>query len=134
MKALKNFQIEAIHRKLSFGLVLFGGIVLIAGLSIIAKFADIQFLNSKIEHKNSQSKNKIVTVSGSLACLPLKDSASETKDCELGVKSSDGYYAVSGSGLQSVYGEAGGAGIEISGELIPAGPQEKHDIIGTVVQ
>lgn len=43
MKALKNFQIEAIHRKLSFGLVLLGGIVLVAGLGIIAKFADIQF-------------------------------------------------------------------------------------------
>ena len=133
MRALKDFQVESIHRKLSFRLVLLGGVVLVAGIGIIAKFADIQFVNSKID-KSSHAKNKTITISGDLACLPLKDSSSKPTNCELGVKTPDGYYAVSGSAIPFAYGEAGSSGIELSGEFIPAGDQEKHDIVGTIIQ
>lgn len=139
MKALKDFQIEAIHRKISFLLVIVGGLVLVAGVALIAKFGDLQFISSKIDKNNSQKTQKqTITIAGIPSCLPLKSGEKvESSNCEYGIKTSDGkFYAIgsSSSNPLTLYGEAGSAGVEISGEFLPVSKDEKFDIVGTVVQ
>lgn len=135
MKELKDFQVEAINRKVAFGLVIVAALVAVAGLGLVARFGDIAFWNSKAENRKVVSHKKM-TVSGSLTCLALK-SGEKTSDCQWGIKDSKGQiYAISDSSskLTNVYGEAGSTGVEISGEFIPAGDGEKYDITGTIVR
>ena len=139
MKALKDFQIEAIHRKISFLLGLVGGLVLIAGVALIAKFGDLQFISSKIDKNNSRKTQKqTITIAGIPSCLPLKSGEKvESSNYEYGIKTSDGkFYAIGSSGSNpiSLYGEAGSEGVEISGEFIPAGKNEELNIEGTILQ
>ncbi|MDO4872027.1 MAG: hypothetical protein Q4A27_01180 [bacterium] len=136
IRALKDFQIEAIHRKISFLLVIILGILLISGVGIVAKFSDLAFIRGIIFHKAAEnSKREVVTIAGVPSCLKLK-SGEETTHCEYGIRTSEGkYYALTNSGNNPInlYGEAGSAeGVEITGELTPAGEKEKYDIVGTI--
>ena len=130
---LKDFQIEAIHRKVSSILLIFLGLVLIAALGVVAKFGNLAFIGSKKSDQASQGlAHETRKIAGSLACLPLKDGV--VKSCEYGIKTSNGeYYAVSGMSLQAAYGKASSSGIEVSGEFIAAGDREKHNIVGTIL-
>lgn len=138
MKELKDFQIEKIHRRVSSVLVIFLGLVLVAGIAIVAKFGDLSFEKLNIAQKSKHnSQYEVRTISGVPTCLPLK-SGDATTACEYGIKASDGkFYALSSGGSNPVtlYGEAGSAdGLEISGEFIPASADEKFDIVGTIFQ
>lgn len=137
MKPLKDFQIEKIHRRLSFGLVIFLALVLVAGIGILAKFGDLSFAEMNIAKKSSEnSKREFRTISGIPSCLPLK-SGDTGRKCEYGIKTKDGlFYALSNNQFnsKSLTGEAGANGIEITGEFIPASQSEEYDIVGTIVQ
>ena len=128
MKELKDFQVEAIHRKVSGSLIITLGIVLIAGIGFVAKFGDLAFKQQRIKIKSEEE----VTISGVPACLPLKNKE-KAESCEYGIKTSDGkYYAV--SNLANFYGEAGVDGVSVTGKLIKAGSSEKFDIAGTIMR
>ncbi len=139
MAKIKGFtkpQAEAFHRKLVGTLVAVIGIVLIFGVGIVIRFADLAVIRHKIG-LNSNIERESITVSGAAACLPLRAGAeNKDADCVLGIKTDDGdYYAIDGdrSNPLNLYGEIGSKGFEVKGELIEAGPEESYDIIGTVI-
>lgn len=132
MKELKDFQIEAIHRKVSGSLIVMLGIVLVAGIGLAAKFGDLAFRQQQIANQTKTKTKEEITISGVPACLPLK-SGEKVEKCEYGIKTSDGkYYAV--SNFSDFYGEAGASGVNVTGKLIKAGEGEKFDIVGTIIQ
>ena len=54
MKELKDFQVEAIHRKVSGSLIITLGIVLVAGIGFVAKFGDLAFKQQRVKIKSEE--------------------------------------------------------------------------------
>lgn len=136
-KKITNSQKETVNRKITGLLVVFLGVIMIVGVSFLARFADLAVVRDKIKNK-SVDKDKIVKISGTPACLPIKSQYKEednsNSNCQLGLKSDSGeYYALYGQNSLSLYGEIGASTFEIEGELIDAGKAEKYDISGTII-
>ena len=135
MKKLTNEKIDQINRKTTGILIMVIGLILIFAVALLAKFADLAVIREKLNLTSSITKYSI-TIKGQTSCLPLKESETSSGSCELGLKSEDGkYYAINGSNSPlDLYSEAGSPTVEITGELIEAGPDEKYNIVGTIIQ
>ncbi len=95
------------------------------GLSLYKGAVD----NSSIALLNQKA---VITVSGTVACLPHKDtSGPQTAECLYGVKVGSGYYAINDhTSLAATYGE--GSQLTVTGTLVPPATDEKYAIVGTI--
>jgi hypothetical protein len=111
------------------------GLVLIFGVALLARFADLAVVRNKLQVEGESKKNNSITISGQTTCLPLRQGRKASGNCELGIKTDSGeYYAV--NSIQNpleIYGEVGSSTVEISGELVKAGSDENYDIVGTII-
>ncbi|MBP9489687.1 hypothetical protein KBE46_03375 [Candidatus Saccharibacteria bacterium] len=135
MKKLTNEKIDQINRKSTGILIMVIGLVLIFGVALLARFADLAVVRNKLQVEGESKKNNSITISGQTTCLPLRQGRKASGNCELGIKTDSGeYYAV--NSIQNpleIYGEVGSSTVEISGELVKAGSDENYDIVGTII-
>ena len=135
MKKLTNEKIDQINRKSTGILIMVIGLVLIFGVALLARFADLAVVRNKLQVEGESKKNNSITISGQTTCLPLRQGRKASGNCELGIKTDSGeYYAV--NCIQNpleIYGEVGSSTVEISGELVKAGSDENYDIVGTII-
>ena len=135
MKKLTNEKIDQINRKSTGILIMVIGLVLIFGVALLARFADLAVVRNKLQVEGESKKNNSITISGQTMCLPLRQGRKASGNCELGIKTDSGeYYAV--NSIQNpleIYGEVGSSTVEISGELVKAGSDENYDIVGTII-
>ena len=135
MKKLTNEKIDQINRKSTGILIMVIGLVLIFGVALLARFADLAVVRNKLQVEGESKKNNSITISGQTTCLPLRQGKKASGNCELGIKTDSGeYYAV--NSIQNpleIYGEVGSSTVEISGELVKAGSDENYDIVGTII-
>ena len=135
MKKLTNEKIDQINRKSTGILIMVIGLVLIFGVALLARFADLAVVRNKLQVEGESKKNNSITISGQTTCLPLRLGRKASGNCELGIKTDSGeYYAV--NSIQNpleIYGEVGSSTVEISGELVKAGSDENYDIVGTII-
>ena len=135
MKKLTNEKNDQINRKSTGILIMVIGLVLIFGVALLARFADLAVVRNKLQVEGESKKNNSITISGQTTCLPLRQGRKASGNCELGIKTDSGeYYAV--NSIQNpleIYGEVGSSTVEISGELVKAGSDENYDIVGTII-
>ena len=135
MKKLTNEKIDQINRKSTGILIMVIGLVLIFGVALLARFADLAVVRNKLQVEGESKKNNSITISGQTTCLPLRQGRKASGNCELGIKTDSGeYYAV--NSIQNpleIYGEVGSSTVEISGELVKAGSDENYDMVGTII-
>ena len=135
MKKLTNEKIDQINRKSTGILIMVIGLVLIFGVALLARFADLAVVRNKLQVEGESKKNNSITISGQTTCLSLRQRRKASGNCELGIKTDSGeYYAV--NSIQNpleIYGEVGSSTVEISGELVKAGSDENYDIVGTII-
>ena len=135
MKKLTYEKIDQINRKSTGILIMVIGLVLIFGVALLARFADLAVVRNKLQVEGESKKNNSITISGQTTCLPLRQGRKASGNCELGIKTDSGeYYAV--NSIQNpleIYGEVGSSTVEISGELVKAGSDENYDIVGTII-
>ena len=135
MKKLTNEKIDQINRKSTGILIMVIGLVLIFGVALLARFADLAVVRNKLQVEGESKKNNSITISGQTTCLPLRQGRKASGNCELGIKTDSGeYYAV--NSIQNpleIYGEVGSSTVEVSGELVKAGSDENYDIVGTII-
>ncbi|MBS7346113.1 MAG: hypothetical protein KIG14_00155 [Candidatus Sacchiramonaceae bacterium] len=138
IKGFSKAQTEAFNRKLVGVLVAAVGILLVFGVGIVARFADLAIVRQKIK-SNSTIEHTTRKISGMATCLPQKssqDNRDVTQECAVGIRTQDGdYYAVGSNGGNPIdlYGEIGSGEFEVEGEFIKAGTEETYDIIGTII-
>lgn len=136
VKGFSKVQTEAFNRKLVGILVASIGLLLIFGIGILAKFADLAVVRQKIK-LNSTIEHTTRRVSGMATCLPQKSNSSvSAQECIVGLRTQDGdYYAVgvSDRNFLDLYGEIGSGEFEVEGEFIEAGTGETYDIVGTII-
>ena len=135
MKKLTNEKIDQINRKSTGILIMVIGLVLIFGVALLARFADLAVVRNKLQVEGESKKNNSITISGQTTCLPLRQGRKASGNCELGIKTDSGeYYAVNSiKNPLEIYGEVGSSTVEISGELVKAGSDENYDIVGTII-
>lgn len=141
IKEITKIQNESLNRKTTGFLIAFLGLIMIVGVSFLARFADLAIFRGQIKAKSDNQKAKIIRINGTPACLPLKASGDdnitiENNSCELGLKSDDGkYYALNktNDGFD-LYGQVGTNSFEVEGEFIKAGDSEPYAIEGTILQ
>ena len=95
MKKLTNEKIDQINRKSTGILIMVIGLVLIFGVALLARFADLAVVRNKLQVEGESKKNNSITISGQTTCLPLRQGRKASGNCELGIKTDSGeYYAV----------------------------------------
>lgn len=134
MKPVSEFGgIQRVDNHLSKILAFIIIIMLAMGVVFIAKLADSGILRERLS-LNGSTKYQQITVIGSPICL--KDRKGKMLNgCDVGIKTDKGeIFAISGANKMEFYSKIGTGGIEISGEFIPAGTDEKADILGTIIE
>ncbi|MBL8160301.1 hypothetical protein JNJ66_07655 [Candidatus Saccharibacteria bacterium] len=106
-------------------------IVVIAGLAILG--LSLYFGTTQMGSASTPAPQKaIVTVSGSLECLPKKDKTGpQTQECVYGIKVNNGYYGLRNAASPESYGD--GKGLVVTGTLMTPAEGDTHDVIGYIV-
>lgn len=127
MKKQNKKQSVAVSRK-NRAITLFA-IVVIASLAVLGLSLYVTANQQNVS--NLKSQRALVTVTGTISCLPHKDEqAIHTEVCLYGLKVNNAYY-----GLANVKnGEtlADGRTVTVTGELKPPVASETYDVVGVI--